>query len=217
MSEPEPVFLIGGGGHAGVVADALLACPDRWKLEAVVDPASDDLARRLGVRAVRGDEEAWGAMKGGYCVLTVGVVGVSPVRERIVSAYDSHGARWAVIVHPSAVISPFAVIEPGAVVLAGAVVNAGARAGRHCIINTRAVVEHDVVLGSHVSVAPGAVIGGGARVGSGSFIGLGACVRDHVKLGDRVLVGMGAVVVGDSPPDAILTGNPARPRQRTVQ
>ena len=45
--------------------------------------------------------------------------------------------------HPTAVIGKDVNIEEGSCVMANAVVNAGARIGKHCIINTCAVVEHD--------------------------------------------------------------------------
>ena len=94
--------------------------------------------------------------------------------------------------------------------LPGAIVNAGARVGSNVIVNTGAIVEHDVELGEHAQLAPGVILGGGARVGALAYVGLGAVVRDHVAIGDGATVGMGAVVVKDIPDGARALGVPAR-------
>ena len=107
-------------------------------------------------------------------------------------------ARWATVVHATAWVSPSATLEPGPSSWQAGV-NAGARVGRHAIVNSGAVVEHDVLVGAFAHVGPGAVIGGGARIGEDAFVGLGARVRDHIGVGDGAVVGMGAVVVDDVP------------------
>jgi acetyltransferase-like isoleucine patch superfamily enzyme len=53
----------------------------------------------------------------------------------------------------------------------------------------------------------GTVVRRGASVGSGSVILCG------IEIGARAMVGAGAVVTRDVPPDAVVTGNPARVRR----
>jgi acetyltransferase EpsM len=84
------------------------------------------------------------------------------------------------------------------------------------VINTAAVVEHDVRLGAHVLVGPGCVIGGGAQVGESSYLGLGCRVRDHIRVGRSAIVGMGAVVVSDVGDGLTVAGVPARPLALTA-
>ena len=50
------------------------------------------------------------------------------------------------------------------------------------------------------------------RIGSDVWIGGGAIILPGVSIGDGALVGAGSVVTRDVAPDAIVTGNPARPR-----
>jgi len=209
------LIVIGGGEHACVVADAARAAG--WILDGVVDPQPAKRTLSLLRVAHLGDDAALEArligMPAGtapFLILGIGAIGRPEVREAAVARFAQ--ARWATIVHPAASASLLATIGEGAVVLAGAAVGAGARIGPHTVINSSAVVEHDVEIGAFAQVAPGAVIGGGAHVGPGAFVGLGAVVRDHVSIGARAFVAMGSVVVADVPPGTTVWGFPARPR-----
>ncbi|MCA9304066.1 MAG: hypothetical protein KC996_08095, partial [Phycisphaerales bacterium] len=164
-----PISLIGGGGHAKVVLDAI-AASGRVAHGVYDDHASpaacaDGRVRWLGEIPAGYDDES-------RLVIAVGAI---DARERIVGGVDPVRACGA-IVHPSAVVSPSARVSVGTLVGAGAVVHADAAVGLHGIINTGAIVEHDCVLGVNVHVAPGAVLGGGVVVGDHSLIGIGACV-----------------------------------------
>ncbi len=64
--------------------------------------------------------------------------------------------------------------------------------GENCIINTRALVEHDAVIADHCHIATGAIINGGAVVGQRSFVGSNAVVLQNVVIGSGCVVGAGA-------------------------
>jgi acetyltransferase EpsM len=77
------------------------------------------------------------------------------------------------------------------------------------VVNTGAIIEHDVRVGSLAIVSPGATVGGGAVLDEDCFIGLGATIRDHVTVGLGAMVGMGAVVVKDVCAGQVVAGVPA--------
>ena len=79
-----------------------------------------------------------------------------------------------------------------------------------CLINTLAVIGHDVTIGSFSVISPHVAIGGGTRIGPGCFLGSGALIRDGVNIGPGAIIGMGAVVLSDVERDAVMVGNPAR-------
>lgn len=204
------IVIIGGGEHARVVIDAARTSADRPELVGFVDPEPcRETTERLGLPRL-GDDRSLQTQRDLHAVLGFGAVETRAHREAVVRRLTPLLAGWARVIHGAAWISPGAIIGEGSVVMAGAVVQTGARLGAHCVVNTGAIVEHDVVLGDFVQLAPGVILGGGGRVEAGAYIGMGAIIRDHVTVGAGALVAMGSVVVADVPPGAQVRGAPAR-------
>ncbi len=210
------LVLLGGGGHARVVIEAVRSRPELFDLAGFSDPGpAAETQERLGVRRLGVDEDALRLVAEPDVAFVLGLAGtrVDARRRDLVARFEARAARWAAVVHASALISPTARVEDGAFVGPGAILNAGARVGRHCVVNSGALLEHDVVVEDFAQIAPAAAVGGGTRVGADSYIGLGARIRDHVVIGRTSTVGMGAVVVSDVADRATVMGVPARPRE----
>ena len=204
--------VLGGGGHARVVLDALRAghAADSYVvLEA--DPA------RIGatvddVPVAGGDERLteYAKKEGVAFVVGVGGTGGSDARRRLFELARSHGIPAITCVHPTAVCSPRATLAAGAQLLAGSIVGPGAVIGLNAIVNSGAIVEHDCRIGDHAHVAIGARLSGGVNVGAGAHIGAGATVLEGTHIGAGAVVGAGAAVVSDVPEHVIVAGVPAR-------
>jgi sugar O-acyltransferase (sialic acid O-acetyltransferase NeuD family) len=213
-----PVIVVGAGGHALVVADALLAAGT--KVLGFTDAASHRRGERcLGDLLVIGGDDALSNHDPARVRLVNGLGsilanGPECSRVRVQQQLESEGWRFIGVKHPSAVVSPFARIDETAQVMAGAVVQPHAHVGRGCIVNTGAVVEHDTDLDDWVHVAPGAIVCGNVRLGSGVHVGAGSVIRQSLSLGSGVVVGIGAVVVKDQTEAVILAGVPARAREK---
>lgn len=204
----ERVVVIGGGEHAHVVAEAaqLGGLELEGYLNSVAAPELMTSIPYLG----RDDVAEALARTGSRFIVGIGGLTDTTTRRAVVQAFDSVGAVWTTVVHPSALVSPNSHIDAGGFVGAAAVVNGRARIGRHVIVNTGAIIEHDVEIGDHAIIGPGVTIGGGTVVEAGSVIGLGASVRDHITIGAGTLVAMGAVVTRATRPGARVMGVPAR-------
>ncbi len=193
-----PVVILGGGGHAKVLVDALLL--RKIKILGFVDPISKEL--RVGKCVVKylgsdGDFLANRHLRRVSLVNGVGSVGDTTTRTQLFLKFKKKGYRFVSVIHPSAVVAHGVNLEEGVQIMAGAIIQTGSWVGENAIINTKASVDHDCVIGAHVHLAPGVTLSGGVHVGDRSHIGTGVSVRQGVKITKQSLVRMGSVVIKD--------------------
>jgi len=200
---PQGITIIGGGGHAKVVLDAMRGVG--MFIRGFVDDQSPcaltGTIDHLGsIDTVQEDHRVF---------LAIGDV---HARRRVLGRLGS--ARIAgPVIHTGAIVSPSASVGEGAFVGAGAIVNAEARIGAHAIVNTGAIVEHDCRVGINTHIAPGCVLGGGVEVGDDALVGLGARVLPGVEIGRGCVIGAGTVVTRDVGAGQTVVGVPGREKK----
>lgn len=208
-SDSRPVVVLGAGGHAAVVIDALrqagrslLGC-----LDPVAAPGSTG---PLDCAILGGDE--WLAHRRADEIELVNGVGATDAaaaeggsRRAQLHHRWQHRFAFASVLHPAAIVATGCDIDAGAQIMAGAVLQTGARIGPAGIVNTGARIDHDCQLGTLVHVAPGAVLCGDVVVADGAFIGAGATIVPGVRIGSNARVGAGMTVLGDVPPNMRLS------------
>jgi len=199
----DPVVLLGAGGHAKVVADAILSRGGTVAgfYDDTADPALSIVlpgAKHLGPFASASSETR-------PVILAIGDLAA---RRAVLEKLPS--LTWASAIHASAIVSPHAAIEPGALIAPRAVVNPAAAIGPHAIINTGAIVEHDCTIGENTHIGPGAILSGRVSIGTDTLIGSGAIVLPGVCIGSGCVIGAGSVVTADLPDGCRAVGVPAR-------
>lgn len=207
----EPVIVIGSGGHAKVVIEALQRAGRRVIGRTDSDPAQGGID--IGGVPFLGDDAALTTRDPASLELANGIGSTGDAARRIAvfEAFRAQGFRFTRVIHPSAIIAADADIGEGAQIMAGAVIQPGCRIGANVIVNTGARIDHDCAIGEHAHVAPGAILCGAVMVGARSHIGAGAVVIQTVGIGEDCMVAAGAVVVDDVPAGSRVAGTPARP------
>ena len=203
-----PVVVLGAGGHARVLAEALLRAGVPV-LGCVAPEVPGPLPDHL---PYLGGDEALARHEPNQVLLVNGVGSVRQPMQRtaVFEHWQARGYRFATVVHPGAQLASDVRLGEGAQVMVGAVVQPGCELGSNTIVNTGAIVDHDCVIGAHSHVAPGVVLSGGVQIGTNVHVGTGARVIQGISIGDFAIVGAGAVVIANVPPHATVVGVPAR-------
>lgn len=195
--------ILGAGGHAKVAIEA-------WR------SGGGDVAALHDDDRSRHGERVLGAVVAGEIAAALGGgdplhIAIGDNRARAAIAARADDERFPLVAHADTWISPTASLGAGVLVCAGVVVQAEAKLGRHVIVNSQALVEHDVLVGDFTHIAPGVRLGGAVEIGQGVLVGIGAVVLPGVKVGDGAVVGGGAVVIRDVAGGSVVAGSPARP------
>lgn len=205
------LVLVGGGGHASDVLQAIEAVNDvrpTYHVVGVLDDRDVDPRRFAGRDVVHiGPVDAVATIDAAYVLC----IGWPWTRHEVARRIGERGCPAAAIVHPGADVGVGVELGSGSVVLGQAHVSPFVRLGTHSLVSYNASVGHDSVFGDHGSVMPNAAVSGDVVAGHSVLVGTGAVVRDGVRLGDDVRVGAGAVVVGDVADGLTVVGVPARP------
>jgi sugar O-acyltransferase (sialic acid O-acetyltransferase NeuD family) len=196
--------IIGNGGHANSVADAIstqYANPDiKFFSHGSLD-SEDRCIEHLNYITELGSK----------CILVLGV-GIPEFRIQMLGNLMAVFPRelFRPIIHAKAYVSPRSIIGWGSVILANSYVGPSVELSDFCLVNTGAIVEHDSKIGFNVSVGPSAVLAGKTIIGKNSSLGMNSSVIQNIELGDSCTVGANTFVNRAFPAGSRIVGNPAK-------
>ncbi len=193
----EKIVLLGSGGHAKSVVDAIEA-QAAYEIVGFTDSLSQKEFTYRGYGVLGTDDclEMLYASGIHHAFVCVGYLGRGTVRNRLYAQLKEIGFIVPAVIDPTAIIASDAAIGAGTFVGKRTVVNAAAKIGEMVILNTGSIVEHDCVVGAFSHVAVGAVLCGGVHLGEGSMIGANATVIQGVTLPENSFVKSGSMRKG---------------------
>lgn len=205
-----PVLVLGGGGQAKVLVNALLA--NLVNIFGITDP---DMQKHggtiLGIPIIGSDDTVLKYSPDEVILINgLGSVKKTTRRKQLYEQFKSQGYLFGNVIHPSAVVAPDVIIREGVQIMAGAIIQPGCSIGQNTIVNTKVSIDHDCVIGEHVHLAPGVTLSGEVEVGDGVHIGTGATVIQGIQIGYESLIGAGALVLKNIPDRSTAMGVPAK-------
>lgn len=202
------VVIIGAGGHAKVIADIVVRSQD-----ILLGFLDDNLEKEKKVicnyKVLGKIEECIKLKEQNNEIQFIIAIGSNLIRKKIVEKYK---LNYYTAIHPSAQIGLEVKIEEGTVVMANACINSCAKIGKHSIINTGAIIEHDNIIENFVHISPQAALAGTVKVGESTHVGIGAIIKNNIEICSNCTIGSGAVVVKNIIEEGTYVGVPARKR-----
>ena len=119
------------------------------------------------------------------------------------------GARFATLIHPTAVIGERVVIGEGGIIAPLTQLSCDIELGMHVMFGTLSTAAHDSRIGDYSQISGGCQLNGNAQIGEGVFVGANSTILPRAKVGDWSYVGAGSVVLRHVKTRTKVFGNPA--------
>jgi sugar O-acyltransferase (sialic acid O-acetyltransferase NeuD family) len=132
------------------------------------------------------------------------------IKRAVVGQLRAQGARFASLIHPSAVVAHTATLGEGSLLCPHTMVSADAVVGDFVTANAHTSVGHDSRIGDFSNLSAHVDITGYVQVGDGCFFGSGARVLPKLRIGARAKIGAGSTVMRSVPDDATVYTDPAK-------
>ena len=192
------LLLLGFGGHAKSVVDSIEASGE-YTIVGFSERVLDKNITYRGYEVICTDEELEAMYKSGieYAFITIGFMGNSTLREKIMAQLKQIGYKIPIIVDPTAIVAQDVSVGAGSFIGKRAVLNAAVKVGENAIINTGAILDHETEVGDNSHIACGSVLCGQVKIGSSTLIGAGSTVIQNITIEEECIIGAGSTVLHD--------------------
>ncbi|RXJ92885.1 acetyltransferase [Malaciobacter molluscorum] len=185
----EKIILVGGGGHCHSVID-VIEQENKYDILGIIDLKENIGKKVLGYEIIGCDDDLENIFK--TCknaIITIGHIKSNKVRINIYNKLKQIGFYLPMIVSPLAYVSKHSVIEEGTVIMHHCLINANVKIGKNCIINTKALVEHDVVVKDNCHISTASVLNGNVIIKENSFFGSNATSKQSIEIDGFIKAG----------------------------
>ena len=172
------VVIIGAGGHAKVIADIIKKSGDE-----IIGFLDDN--KKKGTNIIK-EYKVLGDFNNRFPLAIANsdyefiiAIGDNKKREEI---SHSPNLKFYTAIHPSAQMGLDVEIQEGTVIMANACINSSAKIGKHCIINTGAIIEHDNIIEDFVHISPNVALGGTVKIGKSTHVGIGSTIKNNITI-----------------------------------
>lgn len=177
-----------------------------WEVLGFIDDNLDALKSSRCEYKILGTIQDWAPVED---VFLVCALAFPDVKAKVVSMLKGKGAKFATIIHPTALISKYAEIGEGVVITPRSNVNVDAKVGNFVSI-LGSGIGHDAIVGDYSTLSGRCSINGHVQIGSKVYMACGVSVAPSKKIGDGAHVGMGSVVITNIKSGVHVFGNPAK-------
>lgn len=177
------IYLYGCGGHAKVILDIFYQ--QGKSITALIDDNPPSTINQIHGVPIYKTSEALSiiSIENSKWIIAIGN---NRIRQKLALQLENQGYSFATAVHPSARIALGVEISPGTVVMANTVINTDTKIGRHVIINTGSLIDHDCQIGDYSHISPGCTLCGHVKVGKNVLLGTNTTVSSCLEIDNEI-------------------------------
>jgi sugar O-acyltransferase (sialic acid O-acetyltransferase NeuD family) len=190
-----PIIIMGGGGGAKMLIDALKHSK-QYQVVGILDDKLELGINVLGVCVVGrlSDVNKLLAININNFVLAFGVLSQRNIRYELYLKFKKMGCNFPNIIHPKAVVEESVIMGEGNVILAMANVGSCVKMGNLNYINNNALVSHDCELQDNIHLAPSSVLASSITIESNVLVGMNTTLYYGISIGNGVTILNGLVI-----------------------
>jgi sugar O-acyltransferase (sialic acid O-acetyltransferase NeuD family) len=179
-----PVIIIGGGGGAKMVIDALKNSV-KYQVVGILDDKLDLGYNVMGINVVGRLNDVKSLLDIGInnFILAFGVLTQRNVRYDLYLKLKELGCIFPNVIHPKAVVEQSVIMGEGNVILAMANIGSCVKIGNLNYINNNALISHDCELHENVHLAPASVLASSIIIESNVLIGMNSTLYYGITIG----------------------------------
>lgn len=136
-------------------------------------------------------------------------IAIPTVKYKVVTSLLDKGARFATLIHPTALVNKYAEIGEGVIVTPRSNINADTKIGDFVSV-LGSGIGHDASIGDFSTLSGRCSVNGHVQVGKMVYIACGVSIAPSKKIGDGAYVGIGSVVINNVKAGTKVFGNPAK-------
>jgi sugar O-acyltransferase (sialic acid O-acetyltransferase NeuD family) len=188
------IILIGGGGHCKSCID-VIEQEGEYTISGIIDTKEVIGSKVMGYPVIGCDENLPSlSKKYQYALITLGQIQTAEKRIKLFNLLNGLEFTLPTIISPTAYVSQHSSIQKGSIVMNHVFINAACHIGENCIINTAAIIEHDVTIGNHCHISTGAVVNGGVKIGNEVFYGSNTTSKEGIQIPNKTFIKAGNLV-----------------------
>lgn len=136
-------------------------------------------------------------------------IAIPEVKYAVVTSLLERGAKFATLIHPTALVNKYAQIGEGVIITPRSSVTADTKIGNFVSV-LGSGIGHDASVGDYSTLSGRCSINGHVQVGKMVYIACGVSVAPSKKIGDGAYVGIGSVIISNVKSGTKVFGNPAK-------
>ncbi len=206
----DEIIIVSAGRYSREVYSWIMDCIDTgapWRIKGFLDDRGDILEDFPCPVGILGTVEHYMPKPDDRFVCAIG----EPVaRKKYVEILKGKRARFARVIHPTAVVGENVAFGEGVVLAPYSVFTASLELGDFVNVGSGTVCSHHNRIGDWCQLSGNCSLPGGVVLGEGVFVACGVIFIPEIQVGAWSYIGAGSVVIKDVPERTKVFGNPAR-------